>query len=102
VAVAGAKGRGTVPGLCVHSLRTTAATNALSHEADIAKMQEWLRYCDISTTRMYDKRLSKPEDGPTFKVMLSESCEIAGSEMLARRLQHQPRVNLRFGDIINR
>jgi integrase/recombinase XerD len=25
-----------------HSLRATAATNALDHEADIAKVQEWL------------------------------------------------------------
>lgn len=31
-----------VNGLCVHSMRATAATNALSHEADIAKVQEWL------------------------------------------------------------
>jgi integrase len=31
-----------VNGLCVHSLRATAATNALSNEADIAKVQEWL------------------------------------------------------------
>jgi integrase/recombinase XerD len=29
-----------VNGLCVHPLRATAATNALSHEADIAKVQE--------------------------------------------------------------
>ena len=57
-----------VPGLCVHSLRATAATNALSHEADIAKVQEWLGHADISTTRMYDKRQSRPEDSPTFKV----------------------------------
>ena len=28
-----------VNGLCVHSLRATAATNAVSHEADIAKVQ---------------------------------------------------------------
>ncbi len=28
-----------VNGLCVHSLRATAATNALSHEADIAKVR---------------------------------------------------------------
>ena len=31
-----------VVGLCVHSLRATAATNALSNEADIAKVQDWL------------------------------------------------------------
>ncbi len=29
-----------VNGLCVHSLRAAAATNALSHEADIAKVQD--------------------------------------------------------------
>jgi len=57
-----------VPGLCVHSLRATAATNALAHEADIAKVQEWLGHADISTTKMYDKRQSRPEDSPTFKV----------------------------------
>jgi integrase/recombinase XerD len=35
-----------MPGLCVHSLRATAATNALQHEADIAKVQEWLGHTD--------------------------------------------------------
>jgi integrase/recombinase XerD len=38
--------------LCVHSLRATAATNALSHEADIAKVQEWLGHANVSTTRL--------------------------------------------------
>lgn len=57
-----------VNGLCVHSLRATAATNALSHEADITKVQEWLGHANISTTRMYDRRGSKPEDSPTFAV----------------------------------
>ena len=55
-------------GVCVHSLRATAATNALSHEADIAKVQEWLGHANISTTRLYDRRGSKPEDSPTFAV----------------------------------
>jgi len=60
-------------GLCLtrfgpHSLRATAATNALDHKADIAKVQEWLGHADISTTRLYDKRKSRPEDSPTFKV----------------------------------
>ena len=59
---------GEVNGLCVHSLRATAATNALSHEADIAKVQEWLGHASISTTRLYDRRGSKPEDSPTFAV----------------------------------
>jgi integrase len=57
-----------IPGICVHSMRATAATNALSNNADIAKVQEWLGHADISTTRMYDKRRSRPEDSPTFKV----------------------------------
>jgi site-specific recombinase XerC len=52
----------------VHSLRATAATNALSNNADIAKVQEWLGHADISTTRMYNKRQFRPEDSPTFKV----------------------------------
>lgn len=57
-----------VNGLCVHSLRATAATNALSHEADIAKVQEWLGHANVSTTRLYDRRKSRPEDSPTFHV----------------------------------
>jgi hypothetical protein len=36
-----------VNGLCVHSLRATAATNALSHDSDIAKVQEWLGHANV-------------------------------------------------------
>jgi integrase len=57
-----------VNGLCVHSLRATAATNALSHEADIGKVQEWLGHANVSTTRLYDRRKTRPEDSPTFRV----------------------------------
>lgn len=57
-----------VTGLCVHSMRATAATNALSHEADIAKVQEWLGHTNVSTTRLYDRRKTRPEDSPTFRV----------------------------------
>jgi len=59
---------GDVIGLCVHSLRATAATNALSHQADIAKVQEWLGHANVSTTRLYDRRKTRPEDSPTFHV----------------------------------
>ena len=52
----------------MHSLRATAATNALTHAADIAGVQKCLGHADISTTRMYDKRQSRPEDSPRFKV----------------------------------
>lgn len=55
-------------GFCVHSLRATAATNALAHNADIAKVQEWLGHANVSTTRIYDKRRMRPEESPTFKV----------------------------------
>jgi integrase/recombinase XerD len=57
-----------VIGLCVHSLRATAATNALTHDSDIAKVQEWLGHANISTTRLYDRRRSRPEDSPSFRV----------------------------------
>jgi integrase/recombinase XerD len=48
--------------------RATAATNALDHQADIAKVQEWLGHANIATTRIYDHRRTRPEDSPTFKV----------------------------------
>jgi site-specific recombinase XerD len=57
-----------VHGFCVHALRATAATNALAHNADIAKVQEWLGHANIATTRLYDRRQSRPEESPTFKV----------------------------------
>lgn len=58
----------TLDGLCLHALRATAATNALEHQADIAYVQVWLGHSSISTTRLYDRRKSRPEDSPTFKV----------------------------------
>jgi integrase/recombinase XerD len=51
-----------------HALRATAATNALDHQADISKVQEWLGHANIATTRLYDRRQSRSEDSPTFKV----------------------------------
>ena len=58
----------SVTGFGPHALRATAATNALDHEADIAKVQEWLGHANIATTRLYDRRRTRPEDSPTFKV----------------------------------
>ena len=57
-----------VAGFGPHALRATAATNALDHDADIAKVQEWLGHANIATTRIYDRRKMRPEDSPTFKV----------------------------------
>ncbi len=57
-----------VDGLGVHGLSATAATNALEHDADIAKVQVWLGHANISTTRLYDRRGKRPEDSPTYKL----------------------------------
>ena len=32
------------------------------------KVQEWLGDANVSTTRLYDRRRSRPEDSPTFRV----------------------------------
>lgn len=73
-----------------HALRATAATNALDHQADIAKVQAWLGYANIAITWTYDRRKSRPEDSPTFKVVYwrpsrmavvgSAAIRVAGSE----------------------
>ncbi len=64
----GPKRTGGLLGLGVHGLRATAATNALEHEADIAKMQQRLGHANISTTRLYDRQQNRPEYSPTLRV----------------------------------
>jgi len=51
-----------------HTLRATTSTNALDHDADVTKLQEWLGHANIATTRIYHRQRSRPEDFPTFKV----------------------------------
>jgi integrase/recombinase XerD len=51
-----------------HALRATAATCALENQADIARVQEWLGHSSINTTRVYDRRKTRTEQSPTFKV----------------------------------
>ncbi|AMV41762.1 tyrosine-type recombinase/integrase [Paraburkholderia caribensis] len=58
-----------VDGLGAHGLRATAATNALDHDADITKVQEWLGHANIATTRLYDRRHQRAEDSPTYKIV---------------------------------
>lgn len=36
--------------------------------ADLAETQKWLGHANISTTRLYDRRSSRPEDSPTYRV----------------------------------
>jgi site-specific recombinase XerD len=57
-----------VDGFGPHSLRATAGTNALEHGADIAAVSEWLGHASITTTRLYDKRIVRVENSPTFRV----------------------------------
>jgi hypothetical protein len=45
----------------------TAKPNALEHEADIAKLPD-CGHANIATTRLYDRRKSRPQDSPTFKI----------------------------------
>jgi integrase len=46
------------------ALRATAATNALDRGADLGKVQEWLGHANVSTTRLYDRRRSRPRTAP--------------------------------------
>ncbi len=66
-AFTGAVASAQVNGFCVHSLRATAATNALSHEADIAKVQEWLGHANVSTTRLTSSLISAGGDARSRK-----------------------------------
>jgi integrase/recombinase XerD len=56
-----------------HALRATAATCALENHADIAKVQEWLGHSSITTTRVYDRRETRAQDSPTFRVSYKET-----------------------------
>ena len=56
----------------------------MAHEADIAKVQEWLGDANIATTRLYDRRQSRPEESPTLKVEYSSS-RAGVSSLITRR-----------------
>ena len=71
-------------------LRATAATNALSNEADIAKVQEWLGHANRSTTRLYDRRKTKPGGQRISRELLSPTdrmCRCMKTDCLERGRQ---------------
>jgi integrase/recombinase XerD len=57
-----------VNGLCIHSLRATAAINAIDNKADIAKVLEWPGHANEFARRLRDRRKRRPEDSPTFRI----------------------------------
>ena len=80
-----------VIGLCVHSMRATAATNALSNEADIAKVQEWLGHANVSTTRLYDRRKTQARGQPDI------SCEVLNDVRALPNRCRRSKNNIRRG-----
>jgi hypothetical protein len=63
-----------------HALRATAATNALDRGADLGKVQEWLGHANASTTRLYDRRRSRPELFTTPSWVAAKLCASAAEE----------------------
>ena len=51
-----------------HSLRATAATNAIEHGAELDEVKSFLGHANIATTQLYNRRDQNPEDSPVFKV----------------------------------
>ena len=56
-----------------HSLRATAATNALERGSDLAEVQEWLGHANVATTRLYDRRRSRPRQSHLPHFVLDHS-----------------------------
>ena len=59
-----------VDGFGPHALRATAITNALEHNADLEKVQDWVGDANIATTRMYDRRKHRAEDSPLSRWLI--------------------------------
>lgn len=84
-------------------MRVTAATNALDHQVDIAKVQEWLGHANIATTRIYDHRKTRPEDSLTFKLYIQGDFELATNPPKFRKeeiREWRNSASLRGGDFV--
>ena len=51
-----------------HSFRATGITTYLQNGGTLEKAQYMANHASARTTRLYDRRKSRPEDSPTFKV----------------------------------
>jgi integrase len=58
-----------IEGFGAHSLRATAATNALDHEADIAKVQERLGHANIAASRSISSCFSLMTVAPPYRII---------------------------------
>ncbi len=81
-----------------HSLRSTAATNALEHGADLAEVQQMLGHANIATTRLYDQRDSRPEHSRDLlsRIIQASNSETSSSwQEVARSIEQQREVQHR-------
>ncbi|MCS0583395.1 site-specific integrase [Massilia pinisoli] len=58
-----------VDGFGPRALLATVANDALAHDADVAKVQQWLEHANISTTAAHDRPEMRAEDSPKFSVI---------------------------------
>ena len=90
-----------VNGLCVHSPHATAATNALAHESDIAKVQEWLGTRifpphGFTTVAEAGRKIARrfPREILTASLVVPPHCLLANiSGALAQRGCHERRLD---------
>jgi len=58
--------RGEGP-LCAFAVRHSG-DQCDSATRPISRRSEWLGHANVSTTRLYDRRKTRPEDSPTFRI----------------------------------
>ena len=54
--------------LSPHSFRVTAITDLLTQGVPLEDVQSLAGHSSPRTTRLYDRRKTRPEDSPTFRV----------------------------------
>ena len=75
----------------------TAATNALDHQADIAKVQEWLGHANIATTRIYDHRRTRPRTARRSRSIIEPRKGRSTRNALSCQFEYGPKTPQRAG-----